>query len=105
LNTGLDDVAHHIQKIGQDENGNLEIQASDIWDFNSGDWNSLWKKALDSKQKRDMAGTINELINKVGHKVLDASGKPFILRDYAKIKFSNDVTDEEIPWSMRAWVN
>lgn len=94
---GGDNVAHHIQKIGQDENDNLEIQASDIWDFNPGDWNSLWNGSV--------RGTINKLINRVGHKVLDASGKPFILRDYAKIKFSNDVTDEELPWPIRKWLS
>lgn len=76
-----DDVARYIHTIGTDEGGNLEIQASDIWDFYPGDWNKFWTSAKNHP--------IDAIISNLGARLLDKNGKPFILRDYSKIKFEN----------------
>jgi hypothetical protein len=41
---GSDNVAHYIHTIGKDENGNLEIQGSDVFDFNPKDYYNNWGK-------------------------------------------------------------
>lgn len=84
LRADYDDVAHYIQKIGRDDQGNLEMQASDIWDFQPNDWKNIWK--TNGKTK-------NKLISQLGAHILDAAGKPFILRDNAKIRFTDNADE------------
>lgn len=79
-----DNVARYIQKVGVSPEGNLEIQASDIWDFYPGDWKNAWG--------------FGNVISNIGSRILDKIGHPFVLRDYAPIKFGESKNNECIPW-------
>ena len=87
----FDDVANHKQQIGRDERGNLEIQASDVWDFQPNDYAKLWKDKFKIKPY-------------IQASMLNTIGKPFILRDYSKIKFTDNENDVNIPNSVKHWL-
>lgn len=87
----FDDVANHKQQIGRDEKGNLEIQASDVWDFQPNDYAKLWKGKFKIKPY-------------IQASMLNTIGKPFILRDYSKIKFTDNENDVNVPNSVKHWL-
>lgn len=87
----FDDVANHKQQIGRDEKGNLEIQASDVWDFQPNDYAKLWKGKFKIKPY-------------IQASMLNTIGNPFILRDYSKIKFTDNENDVKVPNSVKHWL-
>lgn len=69
----FDDVGGHVGKIAYDDNGNIETQIADLWDFESSTENNKY----------------------IPSRILGKVGKPFILRQNLPVKFEDRDTYQD----------
>ena len=75
LNSGTDNVAGHLVKLGRNDKGEVTVTRSDLWDFEPKSYSDSWGWGGDNLSAYAQAA------------VLDKYGTPFILKDTDKVSF------------------